>query len=73
MDRYVLVVQAVLTVVFLGFAAALFFIADSATANTMATVIVTATLTHWFKESSTIARKAATSNVHVDEAGVVNS
>lgn len=56
-DRFALGVQAAVTVAFLSFAAALFFVADSTTANTLATVITTATITHWFKESSTIARR----------------
>lgn len=69
MDRYLITVQAVVTVVLLGFAGAVYLVGDSTSASVLSTAITTGVMTHWFKESSTIARKSATT-VEVGEGDV---
>lgn len=69
MDRYLITVQAVVTVVLLAFAGLIYLVGDSTTASVLATAITTGVMTHWFKESSTIARKASTT-VEVAEGDV---
>lgn len=70
MDRYLITVQAIVTVVLLGFAGVVYLVGDSTTASVLATAITTGVMTHWFKESSTLARKAATIEVEGDDVNV---
>lgn len=69
MDRYLITVQAVVTCVLLAFAGGVFLLGDSQTASVLSTAIVSGVMTHWFKESSTIARKAS-ATVEVQEGDI---
>ena len=68
-DRFALAIQALVTVVLVAFAASLYFVANSNSADTMGALIVGGVMAHWFKESSTIARRAVTGGDTVNVQG----
>lgn len=70
MDRYLITVQAVVTVALMGFALFMYTVVGGAGADQMGALIVGAVITHWFKESATIARKAASIEVEGDDVTV---
>lgn len=70
MDRYLITVQAVVTLALMGFALYMYSVVGGSGADSIGSLIVGAVITHWFKESSTIARKAANVAVEGEEVTV---
>lgn len=70
MDRYLITVQAVVTLALMGFALFMYTAVGGAGADTIGSMIVGAVITHWFKESSSIGRKAAGATVEVGQGDV---
>lgn len=58
-DRYLITVQAIVTLALMGFALFMYTVVGGPGADSIGSLIVGAVVTHWFKESSQIARKAA--------------
>lgn len=69
MDRYLITVQAVVTLALMGFALFMYTVVGGPGADSIGSLIVGAVVTHWFKESSTIARKAS-ATVEVQEGDI---
>lgn len=59
MDRYLITVQAIVTLALMGFALFMYTVVGGAGADSIGSLIVGAVVTHWFKESAQIARTAA--------------
>lgn len=73
-DRYLITVQAIVTLALMGFALFMYTVVGGAGADTIGSLIVGAVVTHWFKESSTIARSSASTmkdmNVEAEQVDV---
>lgn len=75
-DRYLISIQAFITCAMLGFALYMYAVVGGPAADSIGSMIVGGVMTHWFKESSAIARRAAsadTVNVTGDEVTVEES
>lgn len=73
MDRYLITVQAIVTLALMGFALFMYTVVGGPGADSIGSLIVGAVVTHWFKESSQIARKVATVEVEGDQVNVEGS
>lgn len=76
MDRYLITVQAIVTLALMGFALFMYTAVGGPGADSIGSLIVGAVVTHWFKESAQIARSASSTkdmNVEAEHVDVKQS
>lgn len=69
-DRYLITVQALITLALLAFSIFMYQVVGGAGADSVGTLIVGAVITHWFKESAQIARNSKTVEIEGEEVNV---
>ena len=70
MDRYLITVQALITLAMLGFAWGMYSVIGGPAADTVGTLVVGGIMAHWFKESSAIGRSVVQKRQKTDVVNV---